>query len=80
MFEESKRKPKYIFCFFSMMVSRLVTVLFSVYLQMWIYSFIDSQVIEDKFEAKRIYTRIVAGSMLGCGVLLPFFGKIVDSC
>ena len=37
--KEVWERPKYIFCFICLLVSRLIAVLFSVYLQLWVMSF-----------------------------------------
>ena len=37
--EDIKLMKKYLFCFICLLVSRLIVVLFSVYLQLWVMSF-----------------------------------------
>ena len=78
VYEECKVKPKYFFCFICMLVSRLVTVLFSVYMQLWIISFEKSGVLSGKEESDAIYRNIVLGSQIAVLVTMPVFGFLAD--
>jgi hypothetical protein len=69
---------KYMLCFLAVLVSRPISVLFTVYCLMWIVSFVDSGVIADDYEAQKIYQRITLISMLGTAVFLPMVGYVSD--
>ena len=48
VWQECQRKPKYIFCFVCLIVSRLMNVLFAVYIQLWVMSFKETGVLASK--------------------------------
>ena len=75
---ECKTKPKYIFCFICLMVSRLMSVLFSVYLQLWVMSFEKSGVLSSKEESDAIYMRVVSGALIAILIVAPIFGFMSD--
>ena len=62
--QEIKQRPKYFFCFICLLVSRLIAVLFSVYLQLWIMSFQKSGVLSSTEESDAIYMKVVAGALI----------------
>ena len=76
--EECQRKPKYIFCFICLLVSRLISVLFSVYMQLWILSFEKSGLLASKHEADSIYLRVVVGAQIAVALTIPIFGFLAD--
>ena len=78
VWETSKSHPKYFLCFIGSMVVRLVTVLFSVYLLLWVTSFVDSGVLESEEEAKTVYQQGVLIALLGTLVMLPIAGIAAD--
>jgi len=69
---------KYPLCFISAMVVRLISVLFSVYMLLWIESFVSTGYLADENESLSIYRRIIMISMILTGVLLPFLGHLAD--
>lgn len=71
-------RPKYFFCFICVTTSRLISVLFSVYMQLWIMSFHKNGVLETTEEADAIYMRIVIGSLISVSFVAPLFGKVCD--
>ena len=76
--KEVKTRPKYLFCFICLLVSRLIAVLFSVYLQLWIMSFEKSGVLSSKEESDSIYMRVVTGALISILVVAPVFGIVSD--
>ena len=75
---EVLERPKYIFCFICLLVSRLIAVLFSVYLQLWVMSFQQSGVLASKEESDAIYMRVVTGALVSILVVAPVFGFVSD--
>ena len=69
---------KYPLCFISAMVIRLISVLFSVYMLLWIGSFVSTGYLADENESLSIYRRITMISMILTGVLLPVIGHLAD--
>lgn len=76
--QECKERPKYIFCFICLLVSRLMNVLFAVYIQLWVMSFQKSGLLASKKESDAIYRNIVIGSQAATLVSLPLFGYFAD--
>ena len=76
--QECKTQPKLLYCFFCLLSSRLITVLFSVYLQLWIMSFKESGVIESTELADRTYMRITALAVVGLVFFAPLYGLYSD--
>lgn len=60
------------------MIIRLITILFSVYMLLWLSSFIDSGYLIDEKESLGIYRKIVLISMILSGTLLPVIGHLAD--
>ena len=60
------------------MVSRLMSVLFSVYLQLWVMSFEKSGVLSSKEESDAIYMRVVSGALIAILFVAPIFGFMSD--
>ena len=52
--EESRNDSKYIICFVGGALMRLVSVLFNTFMLLWITSYVDKGVIEEK-ESKDLY-------------------------
>ena len=76
--EEMKEKPKYFFCFICLFVTRLITVLFSVYLQLWVISFQKSGVLSSTEESDKIYMQVIAGALFSILLVAPVFGFVSD--
>ena len=72
------RAPKYIFCFICLMISRLMNILFAVYIQLWVMSFYKQGVLADRDESDSVYFRIVLGIQIATIILLPVFGILTD--
>lgn len=60
------------------LVTRLVTVLFSVYLILWVNKFIGTEKIPDQVAATGVYTLIVGISMIGGLIAIPLIGILAD--
>lgn len=60
------------------MVIRLISVLFSVYMLLWLSSFVTTGYLQDENQALKIYRKITMISMILTGVLLPLIGHLAD--
>lgn len=60
------------------MIIRLVSVLFSVYMLLWLSSFVATGELPDQNAALSIYRQITMISMILTGVLLPVIGHLAD--
>lgn len=76
--QECSTQPKLLYCFACCFSSRLITVLFSVYLQLWIMSFKESGVIESTELADRVYMRITAAAVVSLVFFAPLYGLYSD--
>lgn len=70
---------KYPLCFLGVMVTKLVTILYSIYLMLWMTSFVPSGIIESEARVKTLYSEVLTGAMIGTLFALPLVGKIADS-
>ena len=70
---------KYPLCFLGVMVSKLVTILYSIYLMLWMTSFVPTGVVESDERVKTLYSEVLTGAMVGTLIAMPFFGKIADT-
>ena len=70
---------KYPLCFLGVMVTKLVTILYSIYLMLWMTSFIESGKIESEERVKTLYSEVLTGAMIGTLFALPIIGKIADT-
>ena len=76
--QECQRNPKYLFCFICLFVSRLIGVLFSVYLQLWVMNFYKTGVIATKEQSDSLYMSIILGSLVTIAIIAPIFGFVSD--
>jgi len=76
--KECVQRPKYLFVFVCLTGSRLIFVLFSVYLQLWIISYEESGVLSSKKEADSVYMTVVTISIFLIAIVAPAFGIISD--
>mmetsp|Transcript_18423 Transcript_18423/g.13264 ORF Transcript_18423/g.13264 Transcript_18423/m.13264 type:complete len:185 (+) Transcript_18423:270-824(+) len=60
------------------MITRLINVLFSVYLLLWITSFVDSGILETEAQAAALYSKIAICSLLAGALIVPFAGYLSD--
>lgn len=74
-----KSDIKYPLCFLGMMVTKLVTILYSIYLMLWMTSFIETGKIESEERVKTLYSEVLTGAMIGTLFALPVIGKIADT-
>jgi len=70
---------KYPLCFMGVMVTKLVTILYSIYLMLWMTSFVETGMIESDERVKTLYSEVLTGAMIGTLFAMPIFGKIADS-
>lgn len=78
MWEVTTSDAKYVLCFASAMVIRLISVLYSVYMLLWLNSFIEKGEFSDENGALDAYRKIVMTAMVGTLLLLPLIGSIAD--
>ena len=72
--KECKDRPKYPFAFVCQIGTRLLSILFSVYMQLWIMSFVETGVIESKSDSEAIYMKVMAICILTLAIVGPVFG------
>ena len=70
---------KYPLCFMGVMVTKLVTILYSIYLMLWMTSFVETGMIESDERVKTLYSEVLTGAMIGTLFTMPLFGKVADS-
>ena len=78
VWNECVQKPKYIFCFICFMVSRLISILFSVTIQLWIMSFQKSGVLATNEDSDLIYRNVIILSQGITLLTIPIFGFYSD--
>jgi len=76
--KEIREKPKYMFVFVCLMVSRLMNILFAVYIQLWVMSFHKSGVLESDEESVKTYRNIVIWMQVATLFTMPIFGYYSD--
>ena len=59
-------------------INKLLTVVFSTYLILWIQTFIGNGLKDDN-EAKDIYIKIMIFSVLASSIIFPIVGRLCDS-
>ena len=74
MWEVTTSDAKYVLCFVSAMVIRLISVLYSVYMLLLLNSFIEKGEFADENGALDAYRKIVMTAMVGTLLLLPIIG------
>ena len=74
---ECARDPKYIICFFGAAIIRLIAVLFSNFLLLWITSFVDEGLLTEQ-ESKGLYQKVIVTSTVATIALLPILGHMGD--
>ena len=70
---------KYPLCLLGVMVSKLFTILISIYLMLWMTSFVSTGVLESDEKVKTLYSEVLTGALVGNSIAMPFFGKIADT-
>ena len=60
------------------MITQVISVLFNVYMVLWIASYVDSGLLESEDESKDVYQRIMLFSMAATALLTPFIGYLAD--
>ena len=60
------------------MVTKLVQVLYSVYLVLWITDFVERGVLQDNDEAKTLYKNVMVYAVIATAISVPFIGKMAD--
>ena len=70
---------KYLLCFAAVTVIKLVQVLYSIYMVLWIAHFIDLGVLANVEEAKTIYKNVLTIGAIAAIIAMPIIGKLADS-
>ena len=78
MCAECGKDQKYILCFIGASVVRLIAVLFSTFLLLWITSFVDDGIIASEQQSKGLYQKIIVASTIATILLLPLLGHFAD--
>lgn len=78
VFTEVSAHPKYVLVFICVLVSRLMNILFAVYIQLWVLSFQKVGVLESKEEANKTYRNIVIWMQLATLLIAPLFAYNID--
>ena len=74
---ECRGDSKYIICFFGVSILKLIAVLFSNFLVLWLTSFADEGLITEA-RSKELYQRLILTSVAFSILLAPLFGSISD--
>ena len=69
---------RYITALLSAMVIRLVTVIFSVYLLLWVTSFVDTGILANEKEAALLYSSIAITAIIIATFFVPISGYVAD--
>ena len=70
---------KYLLCFAAVTVIKLIQVLYSIYMVLWIAHFIELGVLADAEEAKTIYKNVLTIGAISAIIAIPIIGKLADS-
>ena len=62
---------KYPLCFIGVMVTKLVAILYSIYLMLWMTSFVETGQIESDERVKTLYSEVLTGAMIGTLFAMP---------
>ena len=73
-----KKRPLIFICIVGAAIVRLFSVLFSIYLLLWIQTFSYDGVLESIDDSKTIYVQIMLISVLASSFLLPIVGSVID--
>ena len=77
MCQECGNDAKYIICFLGAAIIRLIAVLFSNFLVLWIMSFVDDGKITQS-KSKTLYQAIILTATICTILLLPILGHVAD--
>ena len=77
MCAECSNDSKYIICFIGAAIIRLIAVLFSNFLLLWITSFVDEGLINEG-DSKDLYQKIILSATVATILLLPLLGSLAD--
>lgn len=75
---ECRRDAKYIICFVGAAIIRLIALLFSTFLLLWITSFVDDGILESEAVSKTIYQKVILAATIATICLLPILGILGD--
>lgn len=72
-------EPILIVCLIGNSIVKLLAVLFSNYLVLWIASFKSKGLLESDQQGKEIYIKIMLLAVIVSSIIFPFVGKLIDS-
>ena len=78
MYQVLRSDIRYTVCLFGKGITQLITILFSIYVVLWIARFVDSGLLESDEVSKELYQKIMLFSMIGTMVMTPLAGYIAD--
>ena len=78
VWETCRLDAKYLVCFVGAGIVRLVLILFSTFMLLWITSFVDSGLLPNEKASKDLYSMIVMLSIITTLVVLPVSGCLGD--
>lgn len=77
VWNETRNDGKYVICFMGSFIVKIIHVLFSNFLLLWVTSFVDEGHFSED-EAKDFYEYIMLVGTIVAALLLPFFGIMAD--
>ena len=78
MYQVLRSDIRYTVCLFGKGISQILAILFSIYIVLWIASFVDSGLLESDEVSKEIYQKILLFSVVGTMFITPLAGYIAD--
>ena len=78
MWKLFKSDAKYFVSFLGAFVVKLVLILYSTFLLLWITSFVDSGYLESEQKSKDLYSKIMIIAVVATLILLPMLGMAAD--
>lgn len=78
--KELKKKPILTMCVIGSAITRLLSVLFSNYLILWIQSYAGTSKLDSRERGQTIYVNIMVISVVISALVFPFVGVFIDRC
>ena len=79
VYQNLRDKPILVVCIIGAAITRLIAVLFSTYLILWIQKFAEEGILKSSSIGKEIYMEIMLISVAFSTILFPVIGKLCDS-
>ena len=77
MIAECRKDTKYVVCFVGGAVVRLINVIFSTFLLLWVTSFVDQGLYDEEY-SKTLYQKLMITTGVGSLLFMPLIGQIGD--